>query len=102
MEAEDVKTEVVRKELSQYALAETSLKEKEDIVWKLHRQFCHCSDEKLKHLIKMLKLVDQILQKCKICMRYKRVSPRPIDGLPLAPDFNHTTALDLITYEANI
>ena len=34
MEAEDVKTEV-KKEFSLIALAETSLKEKENIVWKL-------------------------------------------------------------------
>ena len=51
MEVEDVKTEVVRKEFSIIALAETSLKEKENIVWKLHWQFCHCSAEKLKRLI---------------------------------------------------
>ena len=60
------------------------------------------SSESFKEDVDILKLVDQVFQKCQICMRHKRVSPRSIVGLPLASDFNHIVAMDLTTYEPNV
>ena len=60
----------------------SSSQDKEKVVEKLHRQFCHdCSADKLKPLIKsseiwkdnssIIDLVDKIPQKCQICKMYK-------------------------------
>ncbi len=83
--------------------------DKEKIVLKLHKQFCHCSSDRLKRLIKaseiwkedieILNAVDKVTENCQICKIYKRAPPRPVVGLPLASDFNHTVAMDLITYK---
>ena len=87
----------------------TTKDDREKIAWKLHKQFCHCSADKLKRLIKaseiwkedveLLNAVDKVTENCQICKIYKRAPPRPVVGLPLASDFNHTVAMDLITYK---
>ena len=76
---------------------------------KLHRQFCHCSAEKLKRLVKTAKLMDdekeilsamdKVSTECKICKVYKRAPAVPVVTLPLATEFNETVAMDLITIE---
>ena len=45
----------------------------------------------------VLNLVDEISSKCDICKEYKKAPLRPVVGLPLANEFNHTVAMDLIT-----
>ena len=84
----------------------SSDKENEAMVRKLHRQFCHCSPEKLKRLMKssgmfdekVLKMVDKIHDECKVCKIYKKAPPRPVVGLPLSSDFNHTVSMDLVHF----
>ena len=66
------------------------------MVRKLHRQFCHCSSNKLKQLIKTSKLwqdddeivksVDEISSTCDICKKFKKAPLRPVVGLPLATE----------------
>ena len=68
------------------AINPTTRKEKESMVDKLHRQFCHCSSRKLKQLIKssqlwkndrdILNIVDEISSKCDVCKRYKKTPLR--------------------------
>ena len=82
------------------------------MVDKLHRQFCNCSSNKLKQLIKssqlwkddpeVLIIVDEISSKCDVCKMYKKTPLRPVVGLPLASEFNHTVAMDLITIQQGV
>ena len=72
-------------------------------VEKLHKQFGHASTENLKHLIKntgeqhagLMKKIDEVVQACDVCRKYKKPVSRPIVGLSRAKDFNHSVALDL-------
>ena len=76
---------------------------------KLHRQFGHCSEQKLSKLIESAaiwedrdetkKLITEVSEECVICKWYKKRKLRPIVSIPLASEFNHTVAMDLITYE---
>ena len=87
-------------------LSQKSAKEKQEIVRKLHRQFSHCSSDKLKHVIvssgisdpDILSLVDSISDTCQTRKVYKKPHPKPIVGLLLASQFNHTVAMDLKSY----
>ena len=72
-------------------------------VLKLHKQFAHPSSERLKQLIqnsgvkddKIFNLVDEISRECDICKRYRKPSPRPVVGFPLASEFNEMVAMDI-------
>ena len=78
------------------------------IALKLHRQFCHCSAEKLTKLIKasnlwkedetsdIVKEVKNVTENCDICKKYKRSPPTPIVSCSLSSHFNETVAMDLI------
>ena len=87
--------------------SDLSHKEKKDLVKKLHLRFCHTPAEKLKRLLEsteeyddeVLKLVDQVSENCRTCKIYKKAPPRPVVGMPLSSDFNHTVAMDLITFD---
>ena len=75
---------------------------------KLHRQFGHCSAERLVRLIRMSKLwnseneksliveVNRVSNECNICKQYKKAPPTPVTCLPLAKEFNDVVAMDLI------
>ena len=81
---------------------------KKEII-RLHRQFGHCSEQKLLKLIKSAaiwedsdetkKLVTELSEECVICKWYKKRKLRPIVSIPLVSEFNHTVAMVLITYE---
>ncbi len=100
------------KECCFVAINPTTRKEKESMVDKLHRQFCNCNSSKLKQLIKssrlwkddpeVLNIVDEISSKCDACKMYKKTPLRPVVGLPLASEFNHTVAMDLITMQQGV
>ena len=78
-------------------------KEKLKIIEKLHRQFNHPSSGKLCKLVKdagvkdedFLKMLEEFPSTCDICLRFKRVIPKPIVGFPLANKFNDTVAMDI-------
>ena len=81
---------------------------KKEII-KLHRQFGHCSEQKLLKLTESAtiwedrdetkKLVTEVSEECVICKRYKKRKLQPIVSLPLASELNHTVVMDLIMYE---
>ncbi len=70
---------------------------------KLHRQFAHPSEDKLKALLKDAgvwhdKLQDcltNVQNKCEMCKMYKRTPSRPVVSLPQANRFNKKVAMDL-------
>ena len=76
------------------------------IAEKLHRQFCHCSAEKLIRLVKtsglwkndkeLIKEIEEITKTCQICKRFKKSPPVPIVSLPLSSAFNECVAMDLV------
>ena len=72
-------------------------------VMKLHRQFSHCTAIQLKNLLKSAgvederynKIIDEISENCEICLKYKKVKPRPVVGLSRGRYFNDIVAMDL-------
>ena len=84
--------------------------ERKRILEKLHKQFGHASKEKLIKLLQssgvtdsnVVCQLDEIISKCDICLKYKRPSPKPAVGLPLATEFNGMVAVDLHQLERNL
>jgi transposase InsO family protein len=77
--------------------------DKQKAVGKMHRQFGHASTERLLALLKgagcndqdIRKMCDEVVKKCEACVKFKKPTPRPVVGLPLATRFNETVAVDL-------
>ena len=78
--------------------------DKRKVAVKLHSQFSHPSARNLTKLVVSAgwgedrELLDQIIkvsEECRICQEYKKPSPRPIAGLPMATEFNEVVAMDL-------
>ena len=84
----------------------TSNMTNKDIALKLHRQFAHCPADRLIKLVKngsddcedLIKEITILSKKCKICKEYKKPSPRPVVGLPLATRFGECVAIDLKSF----
>ena len=68
---------------------------------KIYKQFAHCSSEKLNALLReagvsvTVDRVKSVIHDCDVCQRFGRALPRPVVGLPLAQEWNHTVSLDL-------
>ena len=81
------------------------------IALKLHRQFCHCSAERLIKLIKtsnmwsddettdIIREVKKVTENCDICKKYKKTPPTPVVSCSLASNFNEVVAMDLIKWK---
>ena len=77
--------------------------EKKSQVIKICKQFDHASIENIKKLINNAGLLDQglntiienVVQSCGTCIRFKRAPPKLVVGLSKAKDFNETRSLDL-------
>ena len=85
--------------------------EKRKIVEKLHKQFGHSNPEKLKSLLKdagnsdpelSINMVDEICEKCEVCLKSKKRYPKPVVAYPLAREFNETVVLDLHELDSNL
>ena len=84
-------------------ILEKDLSENKSQVIKIHTQFGHASIENLKKLINNAGLLDKglnviienVVQSCDICVRFKRAMPRPVVGLSKAKDFNETISFYL-------
>ena len=85
----------------------STFKEKEKVINKLHRQFCHPSEKSLKDILINAEAYDQdcgkilenIKNTCEVCKRYKKTPPKPAVALPLAKQFNEVVAIDLKTFK---
>jgi transposase InsO family protein len=70
---------------------------------KLHRQFGHPPQEKLKILLKdagawvdgLQDCLERVYEKCELCKMYKKTPPRPVVARPMASRFNEKVAMDL-------
>ena len=84
--------------------------EKRKSLLKLHHQFGHANAAKLVQLLKSadikdkqsLILLQEVVDGCDTCQKFKKPSPRPAVGLPPARDFNDTVAVDLHQLGSNI
>jgi hypothetical protein len=73
---------------------------------RLHRQFAHPSNEKLRKLIveagqwmdECTSSLQNIEQNCEVCKIFRRTPSRPVVSLPLADDFNQIICMDLKTW----
>ena len=102
-----------KRKISNINLTVNNDKTDQEIALKLHRQFAHPSENRLLNLINhaghpwsgnenLKKEIKQISQNCDICKRFKKPSPRPVVGLPMASTFQETVALDLKFYNGKI
>ena len=77
-----------------------------EIALKLHRQFAHATKEALTNLVKLagqpwnsnkhlLQEIENVVESCGTCQKYKKAPPRPVVGLPMATQFLETVALDI-------
>ena len=88
-------------------------KDKKEIAKKLHKQFAHAP---YKSLIKLLdsagkewsqdrelkQEIQNAIDNCETCQKYKRNPQRPVVGLPMATKFLETVAMDLKFFEGKI
>ena len=100
----EVLKSVVSNQASIVLHAELMNDDKLKMARKLHAQFSHPEQSKLIQLIKnagmgnnaeLVAGIRKVSETCKICQEYKRPSPRPVVGLPLATKFNEVVAMDL-------
>ena len=79
------------------AIRSLTEKQKREKALKLHRQFSHASKEKLCRLVKeskdfndndFLKKIEECVDSCDLCIKYRSPPLRPIVGMPLAAKFN--------------
>ena len=95
-------TDVARGESAKLTLVMKNISEKE-MALKLHRQFAHPSSERLIKLVlsqgkdcpNLVEAIREVTKRCKICALYKKPSPRPVVGFPLATRFGEVVAMDL-------
>ena len=80
------------------------MSDKKKTAHKLHSQFSHLTARKLIKLVDSAGLsndqkrkdrICEVSRNCEICQVYKRPSPHPAAGLPLATEFNEVVAMDL-------
>ena len=70
---------------------------------KSHKQFGHASSDKTLKLIKLsgivdkelVDLVNEIGEKCTVCLKYKKAPLKPVVGFLLTRDFNNVISMDL-------
>ena len=84
-----------------FDLSSKGTEEKRKMVFKLHRQFSHPSEERPRSLVtsagikdqEFLKLTETVSDECEVCQLYKKPSPKPIVGFPNARTFNQTLVI---------
>ena len=77
---------------------------------KLHKQFGHASTANLKKFMqnagikdpKVYRNMTEIVEKCDVCVRHKKTPPKPVVGMLLTEDYNHTVAVDLHELDRNV
>ena len=91
----------------------SEVKPKQDIALKLHRQFAHCTADRLIRLLKsagspwnsdteLFDHIQNLNKSCQTCLQYRQPKPRPVVGLPTATRFGEKIAMDLKFYDSKI
>ena len=90
-------TEEIKEEVNLFCkqLGEKTVRQKQRIAEKLHRQFSHAKSDKLKVLLRDAEVMDRLDDSCSICKKYRRPKPRPVVGFPMVKTFNETVGMDL-------
>ena len=78
-------------------------KNTEKVAVKLHKQFGHATPVKILDLIhkagvnnkELEKSIHNAVNSCEVCKRFKKPSPRPVVGFPIANKFNEAVSMDL-------
>lgn len=84
--------------------------EKCKVLLKLHKQFDHASADRLQRLMQSsgnkdkecFAILQQIVDDCEICQKYKRTKLKPAVGLPMVSEYNETVAVDLHELELSV
>lgn len=84
--------------------------DREKMLRKLHRQFGHATEEKLRKLLsnagvkdqELFRTLEKVCVQCEICEKFGKTPSRPAVSLPLAKDFNETVSMDLKHLEGTI
>ena len=82
------------------SLGDTSV-QRDKAIFKLHRQFGHCSAKSLFKLLKNANVdcsetkITNLVDGCEICKTQKKPGRKPVSSLPLADDANQVVAMDL-------
>lgn len=78
------------------------------IAHKLHSQFSHPPAARLVKLVtaagmggndRLIEAIHAVSNNCQICRDYRRASPKPVVGMPMATEFNEVVAMDLKMFE---
>ena len=77
---------------------------------KLHRQFGHASQERLRKLLNnagvkdadLFKKIYKVANECELFLMYRKIPSRPAVSLPMAQEFNETGAVDLHQLDKSI
>ena len=78
-------------------ISNRTLRDKQSIAEKSHKQFGYASSNKILKLIKLSVIVDkevfdlvnEIGEKCTVCLKYKKAPLKPVVGFSLSRDFNN-------------
>ena len=76
---------------------------------KLHRQFAHPHESKLRALLQdagawkdsFQETLSRVYEQCNLCKQYKTTPPRPVVSMPMATKFNEKVAMDLKKWDDN-
>ena len=83
------------------------IRDKQNILNKIHKRFAHPNDRKLKDLMidagicdeEYKGLIVKLDSNCEICKRFQKTPATPAVCLPLASDFNDVVAMDLKSWK---
>ena len=110
LRSQSISRQVIDNPSALVVLEEMSSKDKSVAVKKLHRQFGHASEQKLKDLLKkanvkdkeIYDLLNKAITECELCIRFQRTPSRPVVSLPMASDWNELISVDLHQLEQSI
>ena len=85
------------------------INDKQNILNKIHKQFAHPDQRKLKDLMidagiwdeECKHLIVKLYDNCETCKRFNKTPATPVVCLPLASDFNDVVAMDLKLWKNN-
>ena len=92
-----------------FLLSECDKAEKVKKITKIHKVLAHPLPDILKQFFmnssdndkEVLKLIDEVHEKCNVCRKFRKTPSRPKVGLPVSSDFNDVVALDLKERKSN-
>ena len=86
-----------------FMMSDCEKKEKEKRISRIHKVLAHPLPQILKTFFKnssendpeVMKIIDEVHEKCEVCRRFRKSPARPKVGLPMSDDFNKVVCMDL-------